>query len=131
MRFVLISDSYANAERLFSRLLPPRKRKMRPLLFKRRCSALYFDFRYFSARSQLLLVELATTLFHSPPSRFQAAAAARIKGQPSIHQAARSGNAGLVRDHIVADPAAVHVKGGSLFGGYVVLPLFYFLKTTR
>ena len=60
--------------------------------------------------SQLLLVELATTLFHSPPSRFQAAAAARIKGQPSIHDAAESGNAGLVHDYIVADPAAVHAK---------------------
>ena len=44
------------------------------------------------------------------PVRFQAAAAARIKGQPSIHKAAESGNAGLVRDHIVADPAAVHAK---------------------
>ncbi len=127
MRFVLISDSYANAERLFSRLrtlLPPRKRKMRPLLFKRRCSALYFDFRYFSARSQLLLVELATTLFHSPPSRFQAAAAARIKGQPCIIDAAVSGNAGLVRDHIVANPAAVHAKN------ITYVALCHFLKTT-
>ena len=45
------------------------------------------------------------------PVRFQAAAAARIKGQPSILEAAKSGNAGLVRDYIVADPAAVHAKG--------------------
>ena len=75
--------------------------------------------------SQLLLVELAKTLFHSPPSRFQAAAAARIKGQPSIHDAAESGNAGLVLDYIVADPAAVHAKTGR----YVAL--CHFLKITQ
>jgi hypothetical protein len=47
------------------------------------------------------------------PARLQAAAAARIEGQryySSIHEAARSGNAGLVQDHIVADPAAVHAE---------------------
>ena len=58
------------------------------------------------------------------PARLQAAAAARIKGRPSIHDAARSGNAGLVLDHIVADPAAVHAKTIK----YVAL--CYFLKTT-
>ena len=76
--------------------------------------------------SQLLLVELATPLFHSPPSRFQAAAAARIKGQPSIHDAASSGNAGLVRDHIVADPAAVHAKEINFLGRYVVCLCLFF-----
>ena len=58
------------------------------------------------------------------PVRFQAAAAARIKGQPSILEAAGSGNAGLVRDYIVADPAAVHAKDGK----YVAL--CHFLKIT-
>ncbi len=58
------------------------------------------------------------------PAHLQAAAAARIKGQPGIHNAAASGNAGLVRDHIVADPAAVLAKGF----GYVVLPSFIFSK---
>jgi hypothetical protein len=72
----------------------------------------------------MLLVELATTLFHSPPSRFQAAAAARIKGKPSIHKAAESGNAGLVRDYIVADPAAVHAEDN----GYVALLLYIISK---
>ncbi len=57
------------------------------------------------------------------PARLQAAAAARIKGQPSIHEAAARGNAGLVRDdHIVADPAALHAKDIL----YVALPLFIF-----
>jgi hypothetical protein len=63
------------------------------------------------------------------PARLQAAAAARIKGQlfcPSIHDAASSDNAGLVRDHIVADPAALHAKTS----GYVVA-FCYLLKTTR
>ena len=54
------------------------------------------------------------------PARLQAAAAARIKGQPGIHNAAESGNAGLVLDHIVADPAAVHAT--SL---YVALRLLF------
>ena len=59
------------------------------------------------------------------PAHLQVAAAARIKGQPGIiHDAAASGNAGLVRDHIVADPAAVHAKDGR----YVAL--CYFLKIT-
>ena len=58
------------------------------------------------------------------PVRFQAAAAARIKRLPGIHQAAKSGNAGLVRDYIVAHPAAVHAKDG----WYVAL--CHFLKIT-
>ena len=56
------------------------------------------------------------------PARLQAAAAARIRGRPSIHDAAEFGNAGLVRDHIVADPAALHAKDIS----YVALPLSIF-----
>ena len=44
------------------------------------------------------------------PARLQAAAAARIKGLPGILSAASSGNAGLVLDHIVVDPANVHAK---------------------
>jgi hypothetical protein len=58
----------------------------------------------------LFLSFCATTSDSLAPARLQAAAAARIKGQPSIHDAAESGNAGLVLDHIVADPAAVHKK---------------------
>jgi hypothetical protein len=60
------------------------------------------------------------TLHSLATARLQAVAAARIKGRPSIHDAARSGNAGLVLDHIVADPAAVHTT--SL---YVALRLLF------
>ena len=48
------------------------------------------------------------------PARLQAAAAARIRGRPSIDDAAESGNAGLVLDHIVDDPAAVHATDSGL-----------------
>ena len=40
----------------------------------------------------------------------QAAAAARIQGQPGIHQAAEIGNVRLVRDHFVADPTSIHKR---------------------
>jgi hypothetical protein len=40
----------------------------------------------------------------------QAAAAARIAGKPSIIEAAKSGDIGLVRDHVTADPACIHKR---------------------
>jgi hypothetical protein len=48
------------------------------------------------------------------------------RGQPNIHKAAASGNAGLVRDHIVADPAAVHAKEINFLGRYVVCLCLFF-----
>ena len=42
--------------------------------------------------------------------RPQAAAAARIVGKPGIREAAQNGDVALVRDHIIADPACVHLK---------------------
>ena len=58
------------------------------------------------------------------PARLQAAAAARLsrfRGRSGILSAAESGNAGLVRDYIVADPAAVHAKDWK----YVALCAFF------
>ena len=46
----------------------------------------------------------------TPPRILQAAAAARIVGKPGILKAAENGDVALVRDHIVADPACVHLK---------------------
>ena len=43
----------------------------------------------------------------------QAAAAARIAGQPGIVQEARLNNLSLVADHITADPASVHAREAS------------------
>ncbi len=42
--------------------------------------------------------------------RLQAAAAARIQGQPDIFEAAKSGNAALVKDHFVADATSIHKR---------------------
>ncbi len=48
-----------------------------------------------------------------PPHLFQAAAAARIaklKADIDIFHAASSGSFVLVRDHLIADPAAIHAR---------------------
>jgi hypothetical protein len=57
---------------------------------------------------QPLLFGLLIHEFSRP--RWQAAAAARIQGQPSIHEAAECGNAALVKDHFVADATSIHKR---------------------
>jgi hypothetical protein len=44
----------------------------------------------------------------------QSAAAARIVGQPDIIEAARSGNIGIVRDHLIVDPLSLQRQSVSL-----------------
>ena len=41
-----------------------------------------------------------------------AAAAARIAGKPDIIEAAKSGDAALVQDHVIADAASVNTRDG-------------------
>ena len=64
------------------------------------------------------------------PARLQAAASARIQRQYNIHSAANSGNALLVLDHILVDPATrtVHAKQEGL---YVVYLCLFFQVTLR
>jgi hypothetical protein len=61
--------------------------------------------RLAAAVQKLVLLILLTAL-----QQTQAELTNRIKGRPGIDDAAASGNAGLVLDHIVADPATVHAK---------------------
>ena len=51
---------------------------------------------------------------HSPLPFVQSAAAARIVGQPDIIEAARSGNIGIVRDHLIVDPLSLQRQSVSL-----------------
>ncbi len=73
------------------------------------CSAFRFD-----ARGPGLAPSAAASCARSLPAHSprisQAAAAARIVGKPGIHTAAENGDVALVRDHIVADPACLHLK---------------------
>jgi hypothetical protein len=76
----------------------------------------------------LFLSFCATTSDSLAPAHLQAAASARIQRQYNIHSAANSGNALLVLDHIVVDPATrtVHAKDEYLY----VVCLCLFLQIT-
>jgi hypothetical protein len=60
--------------------------------------------------------------------RLQAAAAARIQGQPDIHSAAASGNAALVKDHFVADATSIHLCTPCCYGVGYADPFVSFSK---
>ncbi len=63
---------------------------------------------------------------YSPPPVCRPLLLPVLNDSPGIHDAAEHGNAGLVRDHIVANPAAMHSK--DLL--YAACRPIFFLKIT-
>jgi hypothetical protein len=57
---------------------------------------------------------LSPSTLYSPLPFVQSAAAARILDKPDIIEAAKSGNIGLVRDHVIVDPLSIHKQSHSL-----------------
>jgi len=51
--------------------------------------------------------------FLHPTQLLQAAAAERLVGKDNIFDAAKAGDTAVIRDHLLVDPACVHLKGRS------------------